>query len=148
VPSLDPVTGLVGGLTGALGGGAVGGGLPVVSQTGLAGVPGQLPVVPEQSRTDVSPVPDLGSVTGLVGGLTGGRLPSVGGLVPVLPAAGSIAQPAVPGVPATLPGVGEQPALNGLDTSTVLAPAHLTDSASLADTRSELSRLLGEQPIG
>jgi hypothetical protein len=39
-----------------------------------------------------------------------------------------------------------QPALSGLDTKSVLNPSQ--DSASLADTKSKLAKLLGEHPIG
>jgi hypothetical protein len=125
LPGLGPVTGLLGSLFG-------GGGLPLVG-----GLGGGLPAV---------------------GGLGGGLVPQV----PAVPAAAD--RPSVPGVPASVPGLSNltkapavsvptlgklpvQPALTGLDTSTVLDPAHLTDNASLADTRSKLSKLLGEHHI-
>jgi hypothetical protein len=201
VPSLGPVSGLLGG--GALGGatpagltgglpnlampsaftGGLGqGGLPGVPQAGLPSVP-HLPQTPALSTLPAlpgsapaisapkvgSPVPalGLGGVTGVLGGLLGGGVPSVGSLAPSVPSVPSVpgsvtGRPSVPGVPASVPGLSTlpgltkapavsapslgtlpvSPSLNGLNTSQV------TDSASLTDTQSKLSKLLGEHMIG
>ena len=85
----------------------------------------------------------LAAVSALLGVLVVGQLNGQAGV----PGLSNLTKaPAV-----SLPTLGKlpvQPALTGLDTSMVTDPAHVTDNASLADTRSKLSTLFGEHPVG
>jgi hypothetical protein len=153
VPGFGMVSSLPG-LAGGAGHGLPGGGPKLPALPSLPG--GHAP------RAGVPSLPGLDIVTKLLGGALGGG--ATGGVLPALPAlptGGTAGQlPSVPGV-SSLPGLTNltqspavqlpsltklpvQPALSGMDTKSVLNP----DSASLADTKSQLAKLLGEHPIG